>query len=90
MEKKEIWEVILTRPAEKAYDRSSRTAKIRLERCFADLEKDPLYSPNVKPLVGKLKGLYGYRIGDLRVIYRPIKESKIVEIIAILPRGKAY
>ena len=90
MEKKETWEVILTRPAEKAYDRSSRTVKIRLDRCLSDLEEDPLYSPNIKPLVGKLKGLYRYRIGDLRVIYRPIKENKIVEIIAILSRGKAY
>jgi mRNA interferase RelE/StbE len=90
VEKKEVWEVILTRPAEKAYDRSSKTIKIRLGRCFAGLEKDPIYNSNAKPLVGKLKGLYRYRVGDLQVIYRPIKESKSVEIIAILPRGKAY
>ncbi len=90
MAKKETWEIILTRPAEKAYDRSGRTKKMRLESCFADLEKDPLYGHSIKPLVGKLKGLYRYRIGDLRVIYRLIKESKIVEIIAILPRGNAY
>lgn len=90
MGKKETWEIILTRPAEKAYDRSDRTMKMRLESCFEDLEKDPLYGHNIKALVGKLKGLYRYRIGDLRVIYRLIKESKIVEIIAILPRGNAY
>jgi mRNA interferase RelE/StbE len=88
--KKETWEIILTRPAEKVYDRSGRTIKTRLESCFADLEKDPLYSNNIKPLVGKLKGLYRYRIGDLRIIYRLIKESRIDEIIAILPRGNAY
>ncbi|MFH1944078.1 MAG: type II toxin-antitoxin system RelE/ParE family toxin [Acidobacteriota bacterium] len=40
--------------------------------------------------MGQLKGLYRYRVGDLRVIFRPIKESRIVEIIAILPRGDAY
>ena len=90
MAKKEAWEIILTRPAEKAYDRSDRTLKTRLESCFADFEKDPLYGPSIKPLVGKLKGLYRYRIGDLRVIYRLIKESKTVEIIAILLRGNAY
>lgn len=90
MGKKEAWEIILTRPAEKAYVRSVRTMKMRRESCFADLEKDPLYGHSIKPLVGKLKGLYRYRIGDLRVIYRLIRESKIVEIIAILPRGNAY
>lgn len=90
MGKKETWEIILTRPAEKVYDRSDRMMKVRLESCFADLEKDPLYGHSIKPLVGKLKGLYRYRIGDLRVIYRLIKESKIVEIIAIFPRGNAY
>ncbi|MFQ6052556.1 MAG: type II toxin-antitoxin system RelE/ParE family toxin [Candidatus Hydrothermarchaeota archaeon] len=31
-----------------------------------------------------------YRVGEWRVIYRLFKEKKIVEIIAILPRGDAY
>ncbi len=88
MGKKEAWEIILTRPVEKAYDRSDRTMKLRLENCFADLEKDPLFGPSIKPLVGKLKGLYRYRIWDLRIIYR--LNNKIDEIIAILPRGNAY
>ena len=73
---------------EKAYDRSDRTMKLRLENCFADLEKDPLFGHSIKPLVGKLKGLYRYRIWDLRIIYR--LNNKIDEIIAILPRGNAY
>ena len=90
MAKKEAWEIILTRPAEKVYDRSDKAMKMRLESCFADLEKDPLYGHSIKSLVGKLKGLYRCMIGDLRVIYRLIKESKTVEIIAILPRGNAY
>jgi mRNA-degrading endonuclease RelE of RelBE toxin-antitoxin system len=87
---KEEWNIILTRPAERVFDRSDKQLKVQLERCFKDLEKDALYGSSIKPLVGRLKGLLRYRIGDVRVIYRMIKESRIVEIIAILPRGDAY
>jgi mRNA interferase RelE/StbE len=88
--KKEVWEIDLTRPAEKVYDKASKNIRQRLDDCFEDLEQNPLYGNNVKALAGKLKGLYRYRVGDWRVIYRPKTERKIVEIIAILPRGDAY
>lgn len=90
MEKKENWEIILTRPSEKIYEKSDKEMKKRLDNCFGELEKDPLYGINIKPLTGKLKGLYRYRVGDWRVIYRISRETKVVEIIAILPRGNAY
>lgn len=90
MENKKSWEVILTKPAEKVYDKSSKNMQLRLERCFENLGNNPLYGLHIKPLTGKLKGLYRYRIGDWRVIYRLFKEDMHVEIIAILPRGNAY
>lgn len=90
MAKKEIWEVVLTKPAEKTYDRAPRNIKQRLSHCFENLEINPLYGNNIKPLTGKLKGLCRYRVGDWRVIYRLFKEKMIVEIVAILPRGNAY
>lgn len=90
MAQKEVWEIVLARPAEKVYDKSPRDIRQRLDRFFEDLEKNPLYSGNIKPLTGKLKGLYRYRVGDWRVIYRLCSEQLIVEIIAILPRGDAY
>lgn len=90
MENKKSWEVILTKPAEKVYNKSSKNMQLRLEQCFKNLENNPLYGPHIKPLTGKLKGLYRYRIGDWRVIYRFFKKDMSVEIIAILPRGNAY
>lgn len=90
MEKKENWEIILTRPAEKIYENTGKEMKKRLDNCFEELEKDPLYGNNIKPLTGKLKGLYRYRVGDWRVVYRIFRETNVVEIIAILPRGNAY
>ena len=90
MAKKETWEVVLTRPAEKVYDKSSRDMRQRLGNCFEELEENPFYGGNIKPLTGKLKGLYRYRVGDWRIVYRIIKEKMFVEIIAILPRGNTY
>jgi mRNA interferase RelE/StbE len=88
--KKEVWEIDLTRPAEKVYGKASSDIRQKLDDCFENLEQNPLYGNNIKALTGKLKGLYRYRIGDWRVIYRLKREQHVVEIIAILPRGDAY
>ena len=90
MAQKETWEIILTRPAWKVYDKSPGDVRQRLDRCFENLEKNPLYGSNIRPLTGRLKGLYRYGVGDWRVIYRLYRERPTVEIIAILPRGDAY
>ena len=90
MAQKDIWEIVLTKPAKRVYDKAFRDIKQRLECCFEDLEKNPIYGNNIKPLTGQLKGLIRYRVGDWRLIYRLFKERKIVEIVAILPRGDAY
>ena len=90
MAKKEIREIVLTKPAEKVYDKSPKEMRQRLDKCFEDLEKNPFYGSNIKALTGQLKGLYRYRFGEWRVIYRLFKEKMIGEIIAILPRGNAY
>jgi mRNA interferase RelE/StbE len=88
--KKKVWEIDLTRPAEKIYDKASSDIRQRLDDCFENLEQNPLYGNNIEALTGKLKGLYRYRIGDWRVIFRLKREQHVVEIIAILPRGDVY
>ena len=90
MAQKEIREIILTKPAEKIYDKSPEHIQQRLDRCFGELEENPFSGGNIKTLTGQLKGLHRFMIGDRRVIYRILKEKRLVEIIAILPRGDAY
>lgn len=90
MAKKETWEIILTKPVEKVYVKSSKAMRRRLDSCFEALEISPLYGNNIKALTGELKGLLRYRLGDWRVIYRVFHDKRIVEVIAILPRGNAY
>jgi mRNA interferase RelE/StbE len=90
MAKKEIWEVFLTKPAEKTFDKSKPEMQKRLAHALNGLEKNPLYGPHIRPLTGQLKGLYRYRVGEWRVIYRLFKDNKTVEVLAILPRRNAY
>jgi mRNA interferase RelE/StbE len=85
-----VWEIVLTKPAKRVYDKATEDMKQRLDNSFEDLEQNPLYGNNIRPLTGQLKGLLRYRVGDWRVIYRLLKGTMKVEIIAILPRGDAY
>jgi len=88
--KEEAWEVVLTKPAKKVYDKASKDIRQRLDNCFEHLEQNPLHGTNIKRLTGQLRGLSRYRVGGWRVIYRPLEQAQRVEIIAILPRGDAY
>ena len=89
MAEKEIWEIVLTKPAEKVYDKSTKEMRRRLDRFFMSLENNPSCGNNIKYLTGELKGLLRCRVGVWRVIYRLFHDSNVVEIIAILPRGNA-
>ena len=44
----------------------------------------------VKPLSGEHEGLWRYRIGDYRLIYRPDTDNTRVELITVVSRGSAY
>lgn len=90
MAEEKSWEVVLTRPAEKSYDRLPTDVQERIGACFDTLENSPQGGANVKALTGKLRGLMRYRVGDWRVIYRLSLSRRQVEIIAVLPRGDAY
>ena len=44
----------------------------------------------VKPLTGELRGLWRYRIGDYRLVYRPSWNGRTVMLIAFAGRGSVY
>ena len=90
MARQEIWEIFLTKPAEKNYDHVTRELQEQFDHCFAALEDNPLYGTNIRPLIGSLKGLFRYRTGDWRIIYHLLRDKRIIKIIAILPRRDAY
>ena len=84
-----MFKIALSKEALKYYKKGSVATAGRLDRCFINLESDPLRGSNIKALKG-LTGKYRYRIGNLRVIYEVDHTNSIVYVIAILPRGQAY
>jgi mRNA interferase RelE/StbE len=62
----------------------------KLARCFSQLEVDPRRHNNIKALRGDLSGLYRFRIGDWRVIYRIDEKHSSVRVLAIAHRSEVY
>ena len=86
------WKIEIKPTAEKSYLKLDKRTRTRIKKGLLDLEKseNPLLHPNVRPLIGKLRGDYRLRVGDWRVLFTPEKDQKIIHVYAILPRGDAY
>jgi len=85
-----MYEVLLTRDAQKFYQGADAPLVRRLNRCFDQLRRNPYEHPNIKRLRGPLEGYWRYRVGDWRVVYRVDEDEHIVTIILIVHRSKAY
>jgi len=86
------WKIEIKPTAEKSYLKLDKKTRTRIKKSLLDLEKseNPLMHPNVRPLIGKLRGDYRLRVGDWRVLFTPQRDQKIIYVYAILPRGEAY
>ena len=86
------WRIEVKPSAEKHYLKLDRPTRRRIKATLYDLEnaEQPLLHPRVRPLTGKLKGDYRVRIGSWRVLLTPDRESRLLHVYAILPRGDAY
>lgn len=85
-----MYEILLTRKAQKFYQQADSSLVSRLNRCFAQLHQNPYQHPNIKQLKGSLAGRFRYRVGDWRVVYKVEEEKQLVTVLLIAPRGKVY
>ncbi len=82
------WRIEIKSSAEKrcnnldAKTRQGKNAALR----ELESEENPLSHPQMRPLTGKLKGDYRLKVSDWRVLFTPDKRSKILYVVAILPR----
>ncbi len=86
------WRIEVKPSAEKQYLRLDRITRRRIKETLHELENAelPLFHPRLRPLTGKLKGDYRVRIGGWRVLLTPDRESGVLQVYAVLPRGGAY
>lgn len=85
-----MYEIILEAAAARTYEQADAALVRKLNRCWDNLSADPHLHPNIKRLAGRFRGLWRYRVGDWRVIYRPDEAAKLVLVLAILHRSEAY
>lgn len=73
--------------------RLERETQARINIAFEYIVRSPFRHENpttIKPLHGNKKGLYRYRIGDLRFIYQVDREEQLIHVVQIDNRGDIY
>lgn len=85
-----MYNVVLSTKAEEIYATTDQALAKKVARCFEQLEQNPRFHPNVKPLKGDFAGYYRYRIGDYRVIYQVDDGKNQVMVTTIAHRREAY
>jgi mRNA interferase RelE/StbE len=81
-----MYEIALSRKAQKFYNKANDEVVTRLHKCFDDLSQDSYKNPNIKRLKGDLEVSWRYRIGEYRVVYTVDEQNKniIISVIAHL------
>lgn len=85
-----MYKVELSLSAEKFYLKCDKILTKKLIKCFQNLEQNPRFHPNIKPLKGNYSGYYRYRVGDYRVVYSIDDEVVTVNVILIAHRSRVY
>lgn len=85
-----MFEVILSPEAQRFYSNADRPLARKLARCFTQLEREPRRHNNIKRLTGEFAGLWRYRLGDWRVVYRIDDRARQVHILVIAHRSEVY
>jgi mRNA interferase RelE/StbE len=86
------WNVEFSRSALKDLARLERAASLRILDRLEELTEaeNPLRHKDTRPLEGKLKGFFRFRIGEYRVIFELDPAGQRIGVLAVVPRGNAY
>jgi mRNA interferase RelE/StbE len=85
-----MFEVILSPEANTFYAHADWPLARKLARCFAQLERSPRQGNNVKRLTGEFAGIWRYRVGDWRVLYRIDDQARRVMVLTVAHRREVY
>jgi len=87
-----VYLVSLSNEAAKAYRKTDESTRKRIDKALDAIGVCPfdVEHHDIKPLHGPLKGLWRYRVGRLRIVYRVHMEAGEVQVATIGARGEAY
>lgn len=86
------WTIGLSPAFRKAIGSVDKKLQGRILEAIAGICEDPLTAQGdtKKPLEGNLKGLWRYRIGEFRLIYRPENAASVVVLVDFVARSAGY
>jgi mRNA interferase RelE/StbE len=84
-----IYDVILTKTAQKLHEKLPSKLREGVDRCLNWLETSPKKGPNIRRLEGQA-GYFRYQVGGWRIVYRVEDETGEVRVYDIRPRGDVY
>ena len=86
------WKVKFSSQAEKYYYKLPAKIREHIKNELTNLSDLPfqLSHPEVKSLIGKLKGFYRLRVGKYRIIFGVLIDEKIIAVVNVYPRGDVY
>ena len=87
-----MYDVEISKESAKYYKKVDAITRSRINKALNIILLNPKDTDHydIKPLRGILKGLWRYRVGNIRIIYRINNEKKKVQIVTIRPRGEVY
>jgi mRNA interferase RelE/StbE len=85
-----MYELVLTRKAQKFYEHVDDVLAERFNRCFEQLQANPYNHPNIKRLRGSFAGCLRYRVGDWRVVYQVDEVQQTTTVLLIAHRSEVY
>lgn len=81
--------VSLAKGAIKELERMDKKTEQRLQRRLDELALNP-YDPRISNEVKMVAGQRYSRVGDRRIFFETDDNSRLIEVVAIRPRGRAY
>ena len=86
------WAIAFTPTFQKSIADIDKKLQGRILMAISELSEKPitLMGDTKKPLIGELKGLWRYRLGDYRLIYEPNEKTLKVVLLEFAPRGSSY
>lgn len=86
------WAIAFTPTFRKSISGIDKKLQGRILAAITDLSKTPAspHGDTIKPLSAELKGLWRYRVGDYRLVYKPDEERRLVVLLEFAARGEIY
>jgi len=85
-----MYKIELAKSSIKALEGFDGKTQEKIYRVLQTLKINPFKSNRIKKLRGELKGRFRYRIGEIRIIYKVVGESRTIFVEAIGRRGSIY